>query len=282
MKKALEQSLKAKVDQIAKTRNLPFNDVWDMLVMERFLARIAHSNFKADFIFKGGFLLAQYIDLNRKTQDLDFLIKNLKTDAKSIEAAFHNISMADLADGFEFKQVKSEVLSQEHMKFPGLRVSMLVYLGSMRSHLTIDIGYGDIVREKDFSFGVLGTKKGPIFEDAISLKVYPPESIFSEKLETIVFKGDLNSRMKDFHDIFLLIKSHLLEKNGLKKVIEQTFENRGTPLNKLPIHFNENSLETLNERWAAHLEALDEKGQFPEHISQVLDVINDFVLKIIK
>lgn len=69
MSKSIEQSMKAKIRQISQAQNLRFNEIWDILVMERFLARLSHSAHKADFILKGGRLLAQYVDLQRETRD---------------------------------------------------------------------------------------------------------------------------------------------------------------------------------------------------------------------
>ena len=97
MSKSIEQSMKAKVRHIAEAQSLRFNEIWDILVMERFLARLSHSNHKADFIFKGGRLLAQYIDLHRETRDLDFLIRNINQDAKTIEQAFKKVAIASIA-----------------------------------------------------------------------------------------------------------------------------------------------------------------------------------------
>lgn len=70
----------------------------------------------------------------------------------------------------------------------------------------------------------------PIFEGRMTLQAYPIETIFSEKLETVVSKGAANSRMKDFHDLFLICKEEgLLDIVKLKDDIEKTFTYRGTP-----------------------------------------------------
>jgi len=73
----LEQSIKAKIRQIADQRGKLFNEVWQMLVLERFLVRLSRSRYKDQFIFKGGLLLSQYLTLGRETTDLDFLARTL-------------------------------------------------------------------------------------------------------------------------------------------------------------------------------------------------------------
>ncbi len=268
--------MKAKVRHIAEAQSLRFNEIWDILVMERFLARLSHSNHKADFIFKGGRLLAQYIDLHRETRDLDFLIRNINQDAKTIEQAFKKITDMNLNDGFTFEHVKSSVLTQGHMKYPGLRINMVAILGGTKTRLTADVGFGDIVTEQSIKIPLLKTKKNALFEDSISLQVYPPEFIFAEKLEAAVFRGLLNSRMKDYHDMYLLIESKLLKSKKLSKAIKDTFKNRKTELKNPSLEFP-GSLEPLEIMWRSHLRILGEESNLPDKIAYVVTHINVFV-----
>lgn len=272
----IEQSIKAKIKQIAQTQHLLFNEVWNILVIERFLARLSHSDHKADFILKGGQLLAQYVDLQRQTKDLDFLIRNIDQDRKAINNAFKKISDTNLNDGFFFNHVKMSLLKHEHMRFPGLRIVMKAILGKTNTPFTIDVGFGDVVDEKEFKISLLKTKKSPLFEDRISLQVYPPEFIFSEKLEAAVFRGLLNSRMKDYHDLYLLIESKLLKSNKLSKAIKDTFKKRETELKKPPLNFP-GSIEPLETRWRSHLRILGEESNLPNKITDVITRINSYV-----
>ena len=277
MSKSIEQSIKAKVRQISEAETKPFNEVWNALIIERFLARLSHSNYKADFILKGGQLLAQYIELRRQTRDLDFLIRNVN----QIEGVFKSIMEVETSDGFTFKDVQSSLLTQEHMKYPGLRINTTVLLGGTKTKLTIDIGFGDIVSEHKLKIPLLKTPKASLFEDSISLQVYPPEFIFSEKLETAVNKGAINSRMKDYHDIYLLINAEILDIQKLSQAIRQTFKNRKTEITRPPLSFKPEALKDLEVRWKAHLRGLGEETILPKDVSDVIDHINEYMKKIL-
>ena len=89
---------------------------------------------------------------------------------------------------------------------------------------------------------------GPLFEETISLIAYPPEYIFSEKLEAILYLGDINSRMKDFYDCYRMIEVGVLDKKQLKQAIEETLKNRQTTLNQIPT-----PSKAMNTKWQAFI-----------------------------
>ena len=97
-----EQSLKDIIRDIAKNSNTLFNNVWRKIVLERFLVRLSRSSFSDKFIYKGGNLLACYIDLGRETKDIDFLAKFFDMDESSAIQVFKEISKIDIGDGFLF------------------------------------------------------------------------------------------------------------------------------------------------------------------------------------
>jgi hypothetical protein len=131
------------------------------------------------------------------------------------------------------------------MAYPGFRVNMNANFGKIKDKIQIDIGVGDSVEAIEDNFEPFLYKGKPIFEGEISLLMYPVETIFAEKLETIISKEDFNSRMKDYHDVILMIREPgLLDIKKLKKSISSTFSNRGTAL-KLPIQFEDRSVAKM-------------------------------------
>lgn len=227
MNKATEQSIKQKLKNISKETKVPFNNLLDTLFLERFLVRISKSKYAENLIFKGGMCLAQMIDLGRETKDIDFLLTKIKGNLETIKNIVEEISATDIEDGFLFSSIEVSELSIEHKKYPGFRILVQGKLGQIKNRVSIDIGVGDVVRPKALDVELMNSR-GPIFEDSINLKSYPPEYIFSEKLEAILYLGDLNSRMKDFYDCYCLIQEGVLDKKKLKIAIKETFENRGT------------------------------------------------------
>ncbi len=119
----------------------------------------------------------------------------------------------------------------------------------------------------------------PLFEKTVSLLAYPIEVIFSEKLQTIISKGENNSRMKDYHDLLLLIRAeHMIDINKLQEAIVRTFSNRGTSLHL--ITFNQFSLKSIQKLWTAHLLGLGDKATdlaLPNEISSLINEVNAYL-----
>ena len=202
-----EQALKDRLQTIAKERAIPFNACWKQLLLERFLARLGRSAHANKFIFKGGFLLAYLMKIGRETIDLDFLLTRMKAEEKRLEEICKEITAVSLDDGFIFSFVSIQLLSQPHMNYPGYRIILNTLFAKMKDKIHIDIGIGDVVEPQHREIKLFQYRGKPFFEDAVSLLVYPIETIFAEKLETILSKGSRNSRMKDYHDLILLMRS---------------------------------------------------------------------------
>lgn len=165
------------------------------------------------------------------------------------------------------------------MEYSGYRVSLKVEFGHMRDKIQIDIGIGDVVIPINRGLHLFEYKGKPMFEGEISLLVYPPETIFAEKLETIISKGSANSRMKDYHDLLLLTRdSKLVKLETLETAIKSTFKNRSTTFEL--INFDEAGLKSLQTLWTAHLKnlgkiALDLK--LPQNIQEIIQEINAYL-----
>lgn len=247
MSKATEQRVKQKLKTISKDSKVPFNSLLDTLFLERFLVRISKSQYADKLIFKGGLCLAQIIKLGRETKDIDFLLTTVKVNLKSAKKIMEEIAAIEIKDDFIFTQVSVEELSIEHKKYPGYRVSVQGSLGQIKNKVSIDIGVGDVVRPKVLDIELINSN-GPLFEESISLISYPSEYIFSEKLEAILYLGDINSRMKDFYDCYRMIEEDALNKKQLKQAIEETLKNRQTTLNQIPT-----PSKTMNTKWLAFI-----------------------------
>ena len=144
----------------------------------------------------------------------------------------------------------------------------------------MDLGFGDRVEPIEQAIDLTATAKGPLFESKISLHCYPKEYIFAEKLETIVFRGGGNTRMKDFHDLYSLIRLDVLDDSLAKKAVELVFHHRKTPLNKLPVSFGKDSFITLEKNWSAYRNKIKSKKdalKLPESIKDVVSAVNQWV-----
>ena len=278
MSKAIEQSVKEKVKTISQQQGRTFNDVWQEVVLERWLARLASSPYLKNFIFKGAMCLLQYVGLQRETRDLDFLIKDLPPSIDDVRKYLTEVSGLSLKDGFTFENLDVHPLRHPHMKYPGHQVSVVGKLGATKTKIFIDIGAGDAVRPTEITMKLLGTNKTPIFEKEIHLWAYPVETIFAEKLETAVSRSDQNSRMKDYHDLMVLIRGEVVDKKKLKAAIKATFENRGTQIKKLSIP--KDQVSNIQNYWDIYLRAVDGKVKtdLPENFLDLIEEINAYLI----
>ncbi len=275
----LEKSFKAKLRAIAKEKNRDPADLWQSLTLERFLVRLAHSKHREHFVLKGGILLSKYIEIGRETTDLDLLARRLKNGVAGLKSIFEKIANIDLKDGFVFQDIKVSELRHPHMGYPGAEVSMMAYFGKTRFKVAIDIGFGDIVNAVEYAIPLMAYSKGGLFERNIKLPCYPKEFIFAEKLETIIYRGSFNSRMKDFHDLYSLISSSKsLSFHNLDGIIRLVFEHRETPLT-LPITYTDDEMEQVQNFWSEYLKNLRAEivENLQKNIAQVIDSINDWL-----
>lgn len=276
-----EQALKARLKHIAKEQDKSFNEVWKLLVLERFLARLSKSEYFDKFIFKGGLLLSYYLLIGRETIDIDLLVDRLKAEKSHIEQIMREICLSPITDGFQMEFISLDDLEHQHMNYPGFQARIAIQFGNMNDKFYVDIGVGDAVEPVSLVWPAFSYKEKSLFEDCISLKVYPVEAIFAEKLETIIFRGAANSRMKDYHDLLLLCReNNLMDTVQLKVNVAQTFQNRGTVFS-LPIEFLSNELERMQVLWEGHLRALGgsrvQSLSLPGVMKTVIDELNQWL-----
>lgn len=275
----LEKSFKAKLRAIAKEKNRDPADLWQNLTLERFLVRLAKSEYRKHFVLKGGILLSKYIEIGRETTDLDFLARKMNNEVVGMKIIFEKIASIDLQDGFSFREIKVGELAHPHMGYPGLEVSMMAYFGRTRFKVSIDIGFGDIVDPIEYSIPLTTSSKGGLFEGNVTLSCYPKEFIFAEKLETIVHRGSFNSRMKDFHDLHSIISSpDLLSFSNLEGIIHMVFEHRETKLT-LPITFEKDEMNRMQNFWNEYLKNLraENLAQLPQNFANAIAKINNWL-----
>lgn len=192
--------------------------------------------------------------------------------------------LLNLDDGFQMQFINLDDLAHQHMNYPGFQVGIAVQFGVMNDKFFVDIGVGDVVEPVLLDWPSFSYKEIPLFNDSISLEVYPVETIFAEKLETLISRGAANSRMKDYHDLLLLCREDgLLDKDRLKDNIVQTFQNRGTVFS-IPVQFQSDELARMQLLWAGHLRALGTSRTqllgMPEKIDTVINQLNQWLLTI--
>lgn len=268
-----EEQIKAKLITIAKEEKKTFNDLLKPLAFERLLARVASSSHRSKLIFKGGLCLKQFIDGGRETIDIDFLIRRVTAEAGAIEQVFKDILSIALNDSFTFSLIDCEELDVLNKKYPGYRINIQVNLGKTKDRLQVDLGVGDVVDEFEMEFDVLQYKGAPLIsQGGVSILAYPPEFIFSEKLQAIIDLGALNSRMKDYFDCHVLITKGVLDKEKIVSAIKRTFQNRKTELQKI-----KPAQEDMIVLWSSFQRKVPAATK---DISEAINEINDYLIEI--
>lgn len=226
MKNAMQ--LKARIKNLAKEKHISAQLVMQNFMLERLLERIAVSHYQQNFILKGGFLIAAMVGLDtRATMDMDVTIKGLPVNEQTIRKMFDEICKIELNDDitFTFRNI-GEI--REGDIYTGYRISLSANYPPMAVPLKLDITTGDKITPKEikYSFKLL-------FENrSISILAYNLETIIAEKLETIISRGDQNTRPRDYYDIYILTKLQYanIENKVLKDALQATTEKRGSML----------------------------------------------------
>ena len=224
MKNAMQ--LKAIIKNIAKEKHISAQLVMQNFMLERLLERISVSKYQRNFILKGGFLIAAMVGLDtRATMDMDATIKGLPVNEQTVREMFEEICKIEINDDvtFSFRSI-GEI--REGDEYTGYRVSLSANYPPMAVPLKLDITTGDKItpKEIEYQFKLL-------LEDRnISVLAYNLETIMAEKLETVISRGDQNTRPRDYYDIYILTKLQYsnIEPGALKAALEATTEKRGS------------------------------------------------------
>lgn len=224
MKNAMQ--LKAIVKNIAKEKKISAQLVLQNYMLERFLERVALSPYRENFIIKGGFLIASMVGLDsRATMDMDATIKAYPVNRETIQSMIEGILDVPVDDGisFEFRSI-GEI--REGDEYTGYRVALTANYEKMAVPLKLDITTGDKItpREIEYEYKLM------LEDRSICVLAYNLPTILAEKLETVISRGDQNTRPRDYYDIFILTKlqSGNIDLGTLREALMATAEKRGS------------------------------------------------------
>lgn len=192
--------------------------------MERFLERLSLSKYRDRLILKGGLLIASMVGLdNRATMDIDTTIRNYNLSTDDVRNMIEDIIAIPLDDGTKFVIKSTENIMGE-AEYPGIRVKLEAVLDTMKTPLKIDISTDDVITPKEVNY-----EYTLMFEErTIPLLAYNLETVLAEKMETIISRGILNTRMRDYYDLMILkvVKSDAINYEDLAKAFKATSKKR--------------------------------------------------------
>jgi len=263
----------------ARAEKLDYNLLLTRYALERMLYRLSISDQRNQFLLKGALLFDLWFDVpHRPTHDADFLGFG-SADIPHVEEIFRSISRIDVEDGIVFQpdSVKAAEIRKE-ANYAGVRVTLMGLLDSARCPVQIDVGFGDAVvpGPEDVSYPIIlpGMPEPQI-------RAYPRYTVVAEKLEALTSLGMLNSRMKDFFDLWVLAKHSDFDGTVLTRAVAATFERRQTAIPQgLPIGLRDEFINDAQKekQWQAFLRknALD-----PMPLAVVIADLREFLLPVL-
>ena len=218
-------SLKARIRNIARQKNIPAQVVLQNYMFERLLVRLSASPYKDKFVLKGGMLVAAMVGLdNRATMDLDTTLKNLPLTPDAIRSALEQICAVPSGDTVNF-EVGAISPIREDDAYGGYRVALTARFETLAVPLSIDVSTGDAITPHAIPYCF-----AEIFDEEKSYELwaYNVETVLAEKVETILRRGVFNTRPRDFYDAYILATTQPFDRTVFAEALRATAWHRGT------------------------------------------------------
>jgi predicted nucleotidyltransferase component of viral defense system len=278
--KNLPASIQDRLLNQARSSGRPFDELLQYYTIERFLYRLTQSEYADRFVLKGALMFRAWgLASFRPTRDID-LLGNTSNEIENLVTITRDVcNQAVQEDGilFDPETVHGERI-KEDADYEGVRIRFAGTLGKVMLHLQIDVGFADIITpaSKTLRYPVILNMPAP------KMQGYPPETVVSEKVQAMVFLGSVNSRMKDFYDVWTLAQQIEFKGSILQKAIQQTFKQRNTDIpSSEPVAFSEQFAQEKQGQWRAFFLSSDIKDA-PEQFEVVLVCLREFILPLFR
>jgi len=279
MMKNVSASVKDRLMNLAKGLGRPFQELLQHYALERFLYRFANTPHREDFILKGALMLRVWgTPQSRPTRDIDFLAYG----DNSVEALERTIRRACEtkveADGmlFDVDSIQGSRI-KEDAEYEGVRVKFYGYLDRAKIPMQIDVGFGDVVYPEATEAAFPALLDFP----SANLRLYPRETVVAEKFQAMVLLGTLNSRMKDFFDLWMLSRQFDFRGDYLATAIQKTFENRNTDIDPDPVALTPafTAEDKTARQWKAFVKRMRVK-EMPPSLDELREPLRQFLIPV--
>jgi hypothetical protein len=274
--KNIQASIHQRLLNVSKQSGRAFNDVAMYYAIERFLYRLSRSPHAEQFVLKGGLLLRVWnTPATRVTRDIDLLGK-LDNDPAHIRMVVGDLCRVAVDDdglSFDAESVTTERIAED-ADYEGVRALFRGRFGKMPLAMQIDFGFSDVVTPNPEPITYPSLLDHPPAE----MLAYNRETVIAEKYEAMVKLGELNSRMKDFFDIFVLAQNYGFEGETLSHAIAQTFAQRGTTVESDPACFGDAFAGSAVkiQQWKGFLKT-NRVDQAPPQFTEVVVFVASFI-----
>jgi len=242
----ISQEVYRALQRRARNEQRGTQELFEFYLLERFLYRLSISRYRDRFVLKGGLLLT-VLGVRRPTRDADVLARNIAGDDEALLAVVKEVATISVDDGITFDTSRARATTiREHAAYPGTRIIVPATLGTARLQLRLDVNFGDPADAREIEYPTL------LSEEPFGLLGYPVETVIAEKVETMISRGDANTRERDYADVLALSKIHPMEFQVLRQAIEKTASHRGTEI--MPLSEALETLPATRQRdWRAFL-----------------------------
>lgn len=272
-------SVRAKLENAAKASGRGFSEVLLFYSMERFLYRLSVIPEGASFVLKGGVMFRIWNEETaRPTRDLDLLSSDTN-DAKELSRIMAQacaVSFEEDGIVFDPKSIKATKI-KEDADYEGVRIKLEGRLGTAKTPIQIDIGFGDVVVPRPITIDFPTVIDLP----APRLKTYTKESVIAEKLHAMIFLGSMNSRMKDFYDIWFLASNFDFDGKPLGDAVSKTFKRRKTDIEVDPIALSSKFASDPQKQiqWNTFYEKLkvDSGNEYQPNLTEIIEKLRIFI-----
>lgn len=266
-------SIKARLKKIAAEENKPFDFILMLYFIERLLYRLSISEYKEKFVLKGGLFLYTVLDEKaRATKDIDLLARETAENLQGLQDIFAEICSIEAEDAikFDLNSINAEKI-KEDADYEGVRIKLTAYLDKSRKVLQFDIAFGDVIVP-----GAVTIEYPSLLNlDKPIIRAYSIESVVAEKFQAMIYLAEMNSRMKDFYDIYSLSSSFDFDGQVLYEAVSQTLVRRKTILDRYPKVLSEDFAKDKAKQvqWTAFKRRmLSSKEESFEQIMQVIEI----------
>jgi predicted nucleotidyltransferase component of viral defense system len=279
--KNLSASVQGRLQNEARKLGRPIDWIYKYYASERLLYRLSQSEYCKKFILKGGLIFMGWgTPLRRHTKDID-LRAYIRNELKEVIQIIKDVCAQNVEpDGMEYlaESVTADAILEE-AEFPGIRVHLWARLGKTnRIRMQIDMGFSDDIVPPANIINyptILSELPGPI------LQGYPKEAVIAEKLHCIIDRGRINSRMKDFYDLWFIIIQFNFKGEILQDAIINTFTQRRTLIpNDLPVGFSDDFVKEKSGQWRAFLNTFNPEFQNIYDFMYVIHTLRNFIIPI--
>lgn len=273
--------LKAKLKNLSNEKNVDFNTLLRLYMYDRFIERLSISGYRDNFILKGGFYLSTLFGVEtRNTMDIDTAFSNADFNEETIVKMINEIVSIDLEDNAKLSYINILPIRDED-EYGGFRVELLVELDNIKEKFHLDVATGDPITPRAISY-----KYKPVLGDRpIKVWAYNIETVLAEKLETILSRLELNGRMRDFYDIYLIYTREWdnLNKDNFRKAVEKTFNKREFKGNIVERYKLVKESNILRKRWLMYSNKYSyaKDIEYDEILNYIEQLINTCVLELV-